>query len=225
MGRSPGLPAGPSACQTAAATRAQGGGAAVPQGLVSGLRTQLALLQVTRRAALRACRGPVRRQRHAGAGAACNHSQSPAGTQKLSSEMDASWRMHLLREPASRADVWKRKVEQVSEEADSLRIGLEKFHTRQQRCGRGPPARCSGRAGRLLLHQQQRDEHESPRALSRAPRRERAGGRAGPGRSRATRHATGWRPPPPALAQAAPGRRPPAGAAGPAGGRRRRDQR
>jgi len=33
--------------------------------------------------------------------------------QRLSGELDAVWRMQSLREPASKRDIWKRKVEQV----------------------------------------------------------------------------------------------------------------
>ncbi|KAL4458170.1 hypothetical protein ABPG75_013035 [Micractinium tetrahymenae] len=53
--------------------------------------------------------------------------------QRLSGELDAVWRMQSLREPAAKRDIWKRKVEQVAEEVDALRSGLERFTSRQQR--------------------------------------------------------------------------------------------
>lgn len=53
--------------------------------------------------------------------------------QRLSSELDAVWRMQSLREPAAKRDIWKRKVEQVAEEADALGVGLSRFGSRQQR--------------------------------------------------------------------------------------------
>ncbi|PSC73478.1 Qb-SNARE Bos1 Membrin family [Micractinium conductrix] len=53
--------------------------------------------------------------------------------QRLSGELDAVWRMQSLREPPSKRDVWKRKVEQVAEETDALAAGLQRFTHRQQR--------------------------------------------------------------------------------------------
>ena len=38
-----------------------------------------------------------------------------------------------MREPAAKRDLWKRKVEQVAEEADALRVALDKFGVRQHR--------------------------------------------------------------------------------------------
>ncbi|KAL4435022.1 hypothetical protein ABPG77_003847 [Micractinium sp. CCAP 211/92] len=53
--------------------------------------------------------------------------------QRLSGELDAVWRMQSLREPAAKRDLWKRKVEQVAEEVDALRSGLDRCTSRQQR--------------------------------------------------------------------------------------------
>lgn len=53
--------------------------------------------------------------------------------QRLSGELDAVWRMQALREAASKRDIWKRKVEQISEETDALRTGLDRFTGRQAR--------------------------------------------------------------------------------------------
>lgn len=39
----------------------------------------------------------------------------------------------MLREAASKRDIWKHKVEQVAEEADALRIALDKCSDRQHR--------------------------------------------------------------------------------------------
>ncbi|EFJ10625.1 hypothetical protein SELMODRAFT_79688 [Selaginella moellendorffii] len=50
--------------------------------------------------------------------------------QKYSEELDQLWRLQLQK---SQRDLWKRKVEQVLEEADSLRLGLEKYLGRQHR--------------------------------------------------------------------------------------------
>lgn len=48
--------------------------------------------------------------------------------------MDAIWRMQSMRESGSKkVEVWKRKVEQVGEEADVLRMSLDKFTARQHR--------------------------------------------------------------------------------------------
>lgn len=51
--------------------------------------------------------------------------------QRFSQDMDACWRMQMLRESASRQDVWKAKVEQVAEETDALRLALDRFSSRQ----------------------------------------------------------------------------------------------
>jgi len=53
--------------------------------------------------------------------------------QKVSIDMDGLWRMQMLREAASKRDIWKRKVEQVAEEADSLRLSLDKYNVQQHR--------------------------------------------------------------------------------------------
>ena len=54
--------------------------------------------------------------------------------QKISIDMDAMWRMQSMRESGSKkSDVWKRKVEQIGEEADVLRMSLDKFTVRQHR--------------------------------------------------------------------------------------------
>ncbi|XP_076890149.1 membrin-11-like [Bidens hawaiensis] len=50
--------------------------------------------------------------------------------QTLCSEMDAIWRSVALK---PQRDLWKRKVEQVEEEADSLRESLDRYMQRQQR--------------------------------------------------------------------------------------------
>jgi Golgi SNAP receptor complex protein 2 len=47
--------------------------------------------------------------------------------------MDGLWRMQSMREAASKRDLWKRKVEQVAEESDALRVALDKFGVRQHR--------------------------------------------------------------------------------------------
>lgn len=47
--------------------------------------------------------------------------------------MDAIWRMQVVRENASKRDVWKRKVEQVHEEVDTFRRALERYSSRESR--------------------------------------------------------------------------------------------
>lgn len=70
--------------------------------------------------------------------------------QKLSVDMDGLWRMQSMREAASKRDLWKRKVEQVAEEADALRGALDKFGVRQHR-------RCVEEATRQELMQRRAD--------------------------------------------------------------------
>ena len=53
--------------------------------------------------------------------------------QKLSVDMDGLWRMQSLREAASKRDLWKRKVEQIADEADALRTALDRCGQRQHR--------------------------------------------------------------------------------------------
>lgn len=53
--------------------------------------------------------------------------------QRLSAEMDGAWRMATVRDHHAKRDVWKRKVEQVAEETDSIRLALEKYGQREER--------------------------------------------------------------------------------------------
>eukprot|EP00232_Nephroselmis_pyriformis_P000063 CAMPEP_0182906556 /NCGR_PEP_ID=MMETSP0034_2-20130328/33818_1 /TAXON_ID=156128 /ORGANISM="Nephroselmis pyriformis, Strain CCMP717" /LENGTH=226 /DNA_ID=CAMNT_0025042247 /DNA_START=102 /DNA_END=782 /DNA_ORIENTATION=- len=53
--------------------------------------------------------------------------------QRVSAEMDSMWRMQVVREGASKKDIWKRKVEGIGEESDSLRMALDKFQSRETR--------------------------------------------------------------------------------------------
>lgn len=53
--------------------------------------------------------------------------------QRISTEMDSVWRMHVVRDSAAKRDVWKRKVEQVAEETDCIRMALDKYTMREQR--------------------------------------------------------------------------------------------
>ncbi|BDA40502.1 probable Golgi SNAP receptor complex member 2 [Coccomyxa sp. Obi] len=52
--------------------------------------------------------------------------------QRISQQMDSIWRMQVLRESNTKRDIWKLKVEQVSEETDALQTALEK-HTHKER--------------------------------------------------------------------------------------------
>ncbi|KAJ7541218.1 hypothetical protein O6H91_10G050500 [Diphasiastrum complanatum] len=45
-------------------------------------------------------------------------------------EMERLWRLQL---PKTHRDLWKRKIEQVAEEVDSLKAGLDKYLVRQHR--------------------------------------------------------------------------------------------
>ena len=55
--------------------------------------------------------------------------------QRLAQKMDSLWRMQSLRESTSKRDIWKHKVEQVSEECDALGAALDKHGHRERRCG------------------------------------------------------------------------------------------
>lgn len=50
--------------------------------------------------------------------------------QQYSVDMDRLWRSQIAK---PHRDLWKRKVEQIAEEADSLKVGLDKYQSRQQR--------------------------------------------------------------------------------------------
>lgn len=50
--------------------------------------------------------------------------------QQYSVEMDRLWRSQVAK---PHRDLWKRKVEQIAEEADSLKVGLDKYLSRQHR--------------------------------------------------------------------------------------------
>lgn len=50
--------------------------------------------------------------------------------QTYSVDMDRLWRSQV---PASQRDLWKRKLEQVAEEVDSLKLGLDKYLSRRHR--------------------------------------------------------------------------------------------
>ena len=52
--------------------------------------------------------------------------------QRVSQQLDGVWRMQALRDSGTKTDMWKRKVEQVSEEADDLSAALDK-HTHRVR--------------------------------------------------------------------------------------------
>ena len=53
--------------------------------------------------------------------------------QKLAQQMDSMWRMQSLRDSSSKRDIWKHKVEQVSEEYDALSAALDKHSHRERR--------------------------------------------------------------------------------------------
>ncbi|KAG6553469.1 hypothetical protein Mapa_004381 [Marchantia paleacea] len=53
-----------------------------------------------------------------------------AQLQQSSVEMERLWRQQM---PKAQRDLWKRKVEQVAEESDSLKLGLDKYLGRQHR--------------------------------------------------------------------------------------------
>jgi Golgi SNAP receptor complex protein 2 len=52
--------------------------------------------------------------------------------QKISSDMEGMWRMQALKSNG-KVDLWKRKIDQVAEEAAALQLSLEKCDTRHQR--------------------------------------------------------------------------------------------
>lgn len=51
---------------------------------------------------------------------------------RVSQQLDGVWRMQALRDSGPKTDMWKRKVEQVAEEADDLSAALDK-HTHRVR--------------------------------------------------------------------------------------------
>lgn len=59
--------------------------------------------------------------------------QKLSDLQKISSQMESIWRMQVVKESTAKRDIWKRKVEQVSEETDALRAALDKHTGRQHR--------------------------------------------------------------------------------------------
>ena len=52
---------------------------------------------------------------------------------RISVAMDSMWRMSVVKEAASKRDVWKRKVEQVGDEYNSLRVSLDRYTFRTQK--------------------------------------------------------------------------------------------
>ena len=46
--------------------------------------------------------------------------------QKVSGEMEKTWRVLVMQENASKRDIWKRKVEQIVEETDSLGLAIDR---------------------------------------------------------------------------------------------------
>lgn len=56
-----------------------------------------------------------------------------AELQRISQQMESTWRMQVLRESSSKSSIWKLKVEQVSEETDALRAALDKYTHKEGR--------------------------------------------------------------------------------------------
>ncbi|KAK9801396.1 hypothetical protein WJX73_006105 [Symbiochloris irregularis] len=59
--------------------------------------------------------------------------QKLADLQRTRADMDSIWRMQTLSSAVSKQDIWKRKVEQVSEETDALDLAFNRHLTRQRR--------------------------------------------------------------------------------------------
>ncbi|KAK9825436.1 hypothetical protein WJX81_007409 [Elliptochloris bilobata] len=55
-----------------------------------------------------------------------------AALQRISQQMDSTWRMQVVRSSTAKSDIWKRRVEQVAEETDALKAALDK-HTHHER--------------------------------------------------------------------------------------------
>ena len=53
--------------------------------------------------------------------------------QRISEDMEALWRMQIIKETGAKRDMWKNKVEQVVEETYALKTGLDKFAGRERR--------------------------------------------------------------------------------------------
>jgi Golgi SNAP receptor complex protein 2 len=102
---------------------------------LQSLHTQARKLILTLRAGLErleAAEGGAGRASLPGGFAADLHAQL-VHLQKISIDMDGMWRMQMMREAASKRDIWKRKVEAVAEEADAMRSGLDRCGSRQAR--------------------------------------------------------------------------------------------
>jgi hypothetical protein len=50
--------------------------------------------------------------------------------QRISGELERTWRVLVMQEGASKREIWKHKVEQVIEETDSLKLAIDRVHKR-----------------------------------------------------------------------------------------------
>jgi len=50
--------------------------------------------------------------------------------QRISGEIERTWRVLVMQEGASKREIWKHKVEQVIEETDSLKLAIDRVHKR-----------------------------------------------------------------------------------------------
>jgi len=72
----------------------------------------------------------------------CTHSSQPLARElkskfqelhKISGEMEKTWRVLVMQENASKRDIWKRKVEQIVEETDSLGLAIDRHFKKERR--------------------------------------------------------------------------------------------
>lgn len=64
-----------------------------------------------------------------------------ADAQRISGEIERTWRVLVMQEGASKREIWKHKVEQVIEETDSLKLAIDRVHKRV-RASAVPPHVC-----------------------------------------------------------------------------------
>ncbi|GAB4820426.1 hypothetical protein N2152v2_007472 [Parachlorella kessleri] len=66
-------------------------------------------------------------------GLAADLQRQLAQLKRISEDMEALWRMQIIKETGAKRDMWKNKVEQVVEETYALKTGLDRFAGRERR--------------------------------------------------------------------------------------------
>eukprot|EP00873_Tetraselmis_striata_P026276 jgi/Tetstr1/446540/TSEL_034065.t1 len=109
-----------------------GGSAAAAGGMsdLQGLHSQAKRLILSLRAGLERLEG-METVGGAPPGLSSDMRQKLADLVRTSQQMDSQWRMQVLNESAAKKNIWKRKVEQIGEETDTLRLALDRFAGRE----------------------------------------------------------------------------------------------